>query len=389
VTRNVHVFCGWTLSEAEAAQSAPDAVHHPPAWAGDLAGLGAGPGDTVILIDGALRHADPVPHGEILRLLASGVAVAGVASFGAVRAAELDCYGMTGAGVVYAGLCNGTIIDDEAVDDTVSPGPPAGTAIRPALARAVALGVVTPAEARLLRAAAAGLDGRHATWQDIARAARPQLRPAVTRMQGWHKRRAFISLARQQDARDALARAAAGTLPAPPRSLVPPPAGYASAVPAPVPSGPGTLLPASLRPWQLSDPGFPERWRQFVLHRAGAAAAAEVDAARLRCGQIGYWLTPGEAGLLDPQEMAARILVRSVAADAAAPVWPVTAVGAITLTGGRPAPGLRRAVRGPGDLSALWDVRDPAPEALTAAARDRGFGSAQDAFRAAQGRQAV
>jgi hypothetical protein len=58
-------------------------------------------GDIVIIIDGLFYHTAPVRHKEILILLAQGVTVIGAASMGALRAAELHPYGMTGVGSIF------------------------------------------------------------------------------------------------------------------------------------------------------------------------------------------------------------------------------------------------------------------------------------------------
>jgi hypothetical protein len=109
--RTVHVFAGQTLQPDSAAGLVPGVLLHPPARRGDLLGV-AGPGDVVVIIDGDPR--DPPRHDEILSLLASGVAVAGTGGLGAVLAADMHPYGMTGIGNVFAGLRDGSIADDEA-----------------------------------------------------------------------------------------------------------------------------------------------------------------------------------------------------------------------------------------------------------------------------------
>jgi hypothetical protein len=94
----VHVFAGETLPVDVAAGLVPGVLRHPPARRGDLLGV-AGPGDVVVIIDGDPRH--PPRHDEILSLLASGVAVAGAGGLGAVLAADMHPYGMTGIGNVF------------------------------------------------------------------------------------------------------------------------------------------------------------------------------------------------------------------------------------------------------------------------------------------------
>jgi YcaO-like protein with predicted kinase domain len=87
----------------------------PPAACGDLAALLAFPPRTVGLIDGVFRTCRTVWHKEILGLLAAGFRVVGGASLGAVRAAELDGFGMEGVGQIYEAYRGGTLVRDDAV----------------------------------------------------------------------------------------------------------------------------------------------------------------------------------------------------------------------------------------------------------------------------------
>ena len=54
-------------------------------------------------------------HKEILPALDEGIAVFGAASMGALRAAELDAFGMIGVGDIYAGYRDGVLEDDDDV----------------------------------------------------------------------------------------------------------------------------------------------------------------------------------------------------------------------------------------------------------------------------------
>lgn len=87
----------------------------PPAACGDLSALLADPPETVGLIDGIFRTCRTVWHKEILSLLAAGVRVIGGASLGAMRASELDRFGMEGVGRIYRAYREGTLLRDDAV----------------------------------------------------------------------------------------------------------------------------------------------------------------------------------------------------------------------------------------------------------------------------------
>lgn len=87
----------------------------PPAVCGDLARLLDDPPAAVGLIDGSFGIAPAVWHKEILDLLSQGVRVLGAASIGALRAAELEVFGMEGAGAIFAAYRSGSIERDDAV----------------------------------------------------------------------------------------------------------------------------------------------------------------------------------------------------------------------------------------------------------------------------------
>ncbi|MFB0610759.1 YcaO-like family protein [Aurantiacibacter poecillastricola] len=87
----------------------------PPAACGDLGALLAEPAATVALVDGVFRTSRTVWHREILSLLDAGWRVLGASSLGAIRAAELQRFGMEGVGEIFAGYACGAIARDDAV----------------------------------------------------------------------------------------------------------------------------------------------------------------------------------------------------------------------------------------------------------------------------------
>lgn len=93
----------------------PGFALRPPAKCGDLlATLPARPA-AVLLVDGLFETGPTVWHKEILLLIEAGIAVYGAASLGALRAAELDLYGMIGIGAIYRAYRDGLIDRDDAV----------------------------------------------------------------------------------------------------------------------------------------------------------------------------------------------------------------------------------------------------------------------------------
>ncbi|MEK8104213.1 TfuA-like protein [Micromonospora sp. M12] len=109
------VFIGPSLPADEVARLLPDAVVLPPVAHGDLLRLDVAPGDRVLVIDGFFLQHPPVRHREILDLLDRGVTVAGAASMGALRAAELWPFGMRGVGEVFQLYRDGVVTGDDEV----------------------------------------------------------------------------------------------------------------------------------------------------------------------------------------------------------------------------------------------------------------------------------
>ncbi|MBL8955815.1 MAG: hypothetical protein JNK82_33890 [Myxococcaceae bacterium] len=69
----------------------------------------------IALVDGVFEHVPSVWHHELRAALASGVAVFGGASMGALRAAELHTHGMIGVGQIFRWYRDGVLKDDGAV----------------------------------------------------------------------------------------------------------------------------------------------------------------------------------------------------------------------------------------------------------------------------------
>jgi hypothetical protein len=342
----VHVYVGPTLAAAEVAAVVPDARLHAPVQHGDLLRARLREGDRVLLIDGYYHQAGAVRHKEILDLLDSGVIVAGAASMGAMRAAELSDLGMIGVGEIFEMYRTGVIAGDDEVA-VVHGEPPdyrrfseALVNIRYALRQAVAYGVVGQIEAAGLLRHASAMSYTRRSWRAIEDAVQrtdPWLLPALRRMGHLRSADPPASDLKALDARRAL-HDLTGAQPPPEQAL-------------------GWRLNRSWRTrllydWkarfrgevvedifaddlsiaryqQLYDPRFPARWRAFVLGKiAGvsqpgmapgdlvpaallAAADAGLSYESLSQAQKAEWLTPGELASLLPDEAMSTILVRS------------------------------------------------------------------------------
>ncbi|MEU9055559.1 TfuA-like protein [Streptomyces sp. NPDC048384] len=111
----VHVFVGPSCPEPLVRERHPEVVVHGPARHGDLFPRAFRAGDVVVIVDGIYHHRLALRHKEILDALERGVTVVGAASIGALRAAELDRFGMIGVGRVYGWYREGVFDGDDAV----------------------------------------------------------------------------------------------------------------------------------------------------------------------------------------------------------------------------------------------------------------------------------
>ncbi|WP_329140978.1 TfuA-like protein [Streptomyces sp. NBC_00670] len=143
----IHVFTGPTLPADDDVLKGGRVRVRPPVRHGDLFGLAIAGGDAVVLVDGVYHQHAAVRHKEILALLARGVRVIGAASIGALRAVELEVFGMEPVGRVAEGFRSGRLVGDDEV--AVGQDPQDATAVtwplvnvREVLASGVAAGVL-------------------------------------------------------------------------------------------------------------------------------------------------------------------------------------------------------------------------------------------------------
>jgi len=114
MTSRLVVFLGPTLSHDDA-RDVLDAEYRPPAAHGDVLRAALRRPRAIGLVDGVFERVPAVWHKEILFALSEGVHVYGAASMGALRAAELDAFGMRGVGTVYRAYADGVLEDDDEV----------------------------------------------------------------------------------------------------------------------------------------------------------------------------------------------------------------------------------------------------------------------------------
>ncbi|HWE05575.1 MAG TPA: thiopeptide-type bacteriocin biosynthesis protein, partial [Rhizomicrobium sp.] len=167
------VFLGPTLPVSVARQYL-DATFLPPVEQGDVLRALKDRPDAIGIIDGYFQRVPSVWHKEILTAIAEGVHVAGAASMGALRAAELAAFGMVGIGSIFSKFHSGEYTDDDEVAVAHASAElgyralsEAMVNIRACCAEAIEAGVVSSADAQIVVKVAKALHftGRH--WEAI------------------------------------------------------------------------------------------------------------------------------------------------------------------------------------------------------------------------------
>lgn len=187
---SVVVFAGPSLPQASRPDD-PAFDWRPPAVAGDAFALADSRPRAVVLIDGFFDEQPAIRHKELLTLIARGVQVFGGASMGALRAAELNTFGMIGVGQIYEAYARGYLVGDDEV--AVSHGPADWdwrplteplVNVRATVLRAVRDYVIDAQTARLVLGAAKGVFYKTRTWPTIFEAVRGHERP-VRALEAW------------------------------------------------------------------------------------------------------------------------------------------------------------------------------------------------------------
>ncbi len=175
--RDIYVFLGPTLAEKDA-RAELDAVYLPPVSAGDVYRLWRRRPRAIGIVDGCFDRVPAVWHKEIMWIMEHGVHMFGGAGMGALRAAELDSFGMRGAGWVYQAFSEGTLDRDDEVavshataGDGYRPLSEAMVNIRRTLQAAEHQGIISALTASILVSAGTALFYHGRTWPELLRAA--------------------------------------------------------------------------------------------------------------------------------------------------------------------------------------------------------------------------
>ena len=167
------VFLGPTLGVVEASALLP-AVYLPPAARGDVYAASRTRPRAIAIVDGFFHGVPSVLHKEVLWAMAQGIHVYGAASMGALRAAELERFGMVGVGRVFEAYRDGTLTDDDEVAVVHGPatagyvsGSEAMVNIRATLARARDAAVIDAGVETILLGLAKGTFYPRRSWDRI------------------------------------------------------------------------------------------------------------------------------------------------------------------------------------------------------------------------------
>jgi hypothetical protein len=159
----------------------------PPVRQGDLYRAALARPGIIGVIDGYFEITPTVWHKEILRAMQAGIHVYGAASIGALRAAELDAFGMRGVGRTYEAFRDGVLEDDDEVAVLHGPGelfyPPLTEAmvnIRATFEAAAEAGIIDAALAARLTGIAKTLFYKERSYEAVLERAAGGEFPAAT-----------------------------------------------------------------------------------------------------------------------------------------------------------------------------------------------------------------
>ncbi|MCL2863800.1 MAG: TfuA-related McrA-glycine thioamidation protein [Methanimicrococcus sp.] len=174
---SIIVFLGPSLDLNAARSILPDADYRPPASRGDVEKAAAENPDIICLIDGVFFEQCSVGHREILGALRKGIRFFGASSMGALRASEMELFGMQGVGHVYSLYKDGILDSDDEVAVVCDPfsNQPLSEAlvsIRATLQKAKDEKILTKDECETMFQTAAGLYYPERTYDFLIETAR-------------------------------------------------------------------------------------------------------------------------------------------------------------------------------------------------------------------------
>jgi hypothetical protein len=281
-----HVYIGPTLPRSEPVLAAPGVRVRPPIQHGDLFDAAVRDGDTAVIIDGVYHQAPALKHKEVLAAMGRGVRVIGAASIGALRAAELDDFGMVGVGAIYVAYAEGEISGDDEVAVGQAPDGDREALtwplvnVRHILGLARAAGILDEARSERLLAALRAVYYPQRTTAAVRAVCQRHAEAEFARWLSEQRARdPYFGDLKRLDALAAVRTALAGRVP----SVVPPPKAWDSSY---FRAWSGHFARSRVDGMELStaarvvyqqvfDPGFRERWAAFLSHRSRHPAGGE------------------------------------------------------------------------------------------------------------------
>ena len=187
------IFSGPTLPPIGRGRS-DEIVWRSPAGEGDIFKCAELRPTIIGIIDGVFESGLSIWHKEILWALSTGIQVAGAASMGALRAAELHSFGMIGIGPIFEAYRDGALFDDDEVavvhgprETDYRPVSDALVNIRVSLAEAVRQNVIGRKVSEELQAIAKSMFFKQRYYSTLLEAAHRKGLPAdaLDRLRAW------------------------------------------------------------------------------------------------------------------------------------------------------------------------------------------------------------
>ena len=188
-------FCGPSLPAGTVARWLPGAEIFGPVERGDVYRATAEGAVAIAIIDGSSEHKPGIECQELLWALHHGVILYGSGGIGALRAAELDRFGMIGVGRVFISFRDSTLSADDEIavahggaEQRYRASSEALVNIRASLERAVGKWVISEADANALVQIAHGLYYPFRTYPDLFELARQKnalTTEALARLTDW------------------------------------------------------------------------------------------------------------------------------------------------------------------------------------------------------------
>lgn len=203
----VVIFAGPSVHGLDILSSGDLAVRQP-AMQGDIFRACLSRPRAIGLIDGYFDGVPSVWHKEILWALSQGIPVFGSASMGALRAAELDVFGMIGVGRIYQWYRDGVLEDDDEValihgpqEANYLPLSEPMVNVRSTCEAAVFAGVLQQLTADTIVASAKHIHYQDRTWDGVLAAvkAKSAVTPELAAFSQW-KENGYVDQKRQDAA---------------------------------------------------------------------------------------------------------------------------------------------------------------------------------------------